>query len=93
MKKNLLDLEQDSFHKVERIFNDGDIISLNLPMHLKVSPWSNGGVAIERGPLVYSLDIPAKTEIDTLDKNSSKEFPAYNMTPCCIMELRTCYTR
>ena len=70
-----------SYQTLERIFNDGDTIFLKLPMHLKVSAWPTGGVAIERGPLVYSLDIPAETTIDTLDKNSSKEFPAYNMTP------------
>ena len=70
-----------SFQTLERIYNDGDSIFLKLPMHLKTSSWPNGGVAIERGPLVYSLDIPAVTTIDTLDKNSSTEFPAYNMTP------------
>ena len=80
-EKKSIKSESGRFQTVERIFNDGDIISLKLPMHLKASAWPNGGVAIERGPLVYSLDIPADTQIDTLDKNSSREFPAYNMYP------------
>ncbi len=42
---------------IERIWNDKDKITLNLPMHFIVSNWFNGSAGIERGPLVYALKI------------------------------------
>lgn len=40
---------------INREWNDGDIISLRLPMEVRSSRWYEGGACIERGPLVYAL--------------------------------------
>jgi hypothetical protein len=69
------------FVRLERMFGDGDTVTLRLPMDLAVSGWPEGGVGIERGPLVYALDIAAKKQIDTLDTRSTPAFPAWNMEP------------
>ena len=48
---------------IHRKFVDGDRISLKLPMELKLTTWGveKEGIAIERGPLVYSLPVANKT--------------------------------
>lgn len=38
-------------------------------------------VYFSKGPLVYSLGMKGRREIDTLEPKSSPEFPAYNMYP------------
>lgn len=45
---------------IERWWEDGDNLSLNLPMKLKTSTWYKGSTAIERGPLVYALKVNAE---------------------------------
>lgn len=44
-------------HEVAREWKDGDVVTLILPMDLRTSQWFARGVAIERGPLVYALDV------------------------------------
>ena len=58
---------------VDRIWNDGDQISLRLPMQLKVSKWFEFAVSIERGPLVYAL----KLEEDWQLKDQSDKYGAF----------------
>jgi hypothetical protein len=69
------------FERIEREFNNGDRITLRFPMSLKVSSWPEGGVGVERGPLVFALSIPANTVRDTTDRRSTPSFPAWNMEP------------
>ncbi|MGA9118454.1 MAG: PA14 domain-containing protein [Bacteroidota bacterium] len=69
------------FERIERTFLSGDKITLRLPMHLKLSDWPEGGIGLERGPLVYALPIPATSQVDTLDRKSTPAFPAWNLEP------------
>jgi len=74
-------IEKATFYSIERNFSDGDRITLKFPMGISISKWPKGGIAVERGPLVYSLGIVPDKQIDTKyhkDK-SSEEFPAWNM--------------
>ncbi len=50
-------IKPGTFHRVERTWKDGDRIEIQLPMRVRVSRWFNDSVAVERGPLVYSLKI------------------------------------
>ena len=50
-------LEPGSFHRLEREWSGSTKVSLRFPMHPQVTVRYNEGVAVERGPLVYSLDI------------------------------------
>lgn len=45
------------FHRVDRKWKRGDQVELVLPMDVRVSRWIRDSVAVERGPLVYSLKI------------------------------------
>lgn len=42
---------------IERIWRDGDVLTLELPMPVRVLP-VDVGVAVERGPLVFALPVP-----------------------------------
>ena len=43
------------FAIIRRKYSDGDVLSLQLPMRLSIGRSSDGGVFLERGPLVYAL--------------------------------------
>ena len=45
------------FLRVEREWKSGDQVQLRFPMAVRKSTWYNNSVAVERGPLVYSLKI------------------------------------
>jgi hypothetical protein len=44
-----------SFHTIERAWKSGDKVEIRFPMSLRISRWYNDSVAVQRGPLVYSL--------------------------------------
>ncbi|HEX8985388.1 MAG TPA: beta-L-arabinofuranosidase domain-containing protein [Bryobacteraceae bacterium] len=46
-----------SFLTVEREWKPGDRVEIVLPMQPRISRWYHNSVAVERGPLVYSLKI------------------------------------
>jgi hypothetical protein len=46
-----------SFYTVSRTWNNGDTVTVNLPMVIRTVPRINNSIAIERGPLVYSLKL------------------------------------
>ena len=46
-----------TFHPIDRRWQKGDRVVLRLPMSLRATRWHNNSVAVERGPLVYSLKI------------------------------------
>jgi hypothetical protein len=50
-------LKPGTFHRVERAWDGSTRIDLRLPMQPAISRRYNGAIAIERGPLVYSLKI------------------------------------
>ena len=45
---------------LNRQWKDGDELTLELPMQIQTSKWHEGAIAIERGPLVYALQIGAE---------------------------------
>lgn len=49
-----------TFHKIDRVWKDGDKIRLRLPMKATITSRYNGGLSVERGPLVYALAIGEK---------------------------------
>jgi hypothetical protein len=46
-----------TFHRIERTWAPADRVTLRLPMAVRATRWFNDSVALERGPLVYSLRI------------------------------------
>jgi predicted alpha/beta superfamily hydrolase len=70
-----------SFHKLNRKFANNDVITLTMPMDIKVSKWPNNGVGIERGPLAYSLPVSSKDSIVKDYERATVGFPAIDRRP------------
>jgi hypothetical protein len=46
-----------AFVRIERLWNRGDMVRLTFPMAPRISTWYRDSVAVERGPLVFSLPV------------------------------------
>ena len=42
---------------IDREWRDGDVVELHFPMKVSVSRWFENSATVERGPLVYALDV------------------------------------
>jgi DUF1680 family protein len=62
-----------SFYTVSRIWHDGDTVTVNLPMVIRTVPRINHSIAVERGPIVYSLKIGEQWTV-----TSGSSVPGYN---------------
>ena len=83
--------EAGKFVKIRRTFRNNDRLTLVLPMELKLSRWPRGGIAIERGPLVYALRIEEDWQVDTNPpKPATREFPAWNLFPASTWNYALC---
>ena len=47
----------NSFARVQRAWNAGDVVEIKFPLEPRASRWFNNSVAVERGPLVFSYGI------------------------------------
>jgi hypothetical protein len=47
-----------TFHRLARRWAAGDRIELRFPMKVRLSRWYNQSIALDRGPLVFSLRVP-----------------------------------
>lgn len=70
-----------TFVEVQRKFSDGDIIELKLPMKAKSVSMPYDGVAFERGPLVFSLNVKAQEEITETRELDGIKFQSRILTP------------
>jgi DUF1680 family protein len=48
--------------KLERSWKTGDVVELEMPMHIMQNKWYENSVSVERGPLVYALKIGQETQ-------------------------------
>lgn len=51
-------LESGTWARLERKWRDGDKIELRLPMETQVGFWREAAAYVERGPLLYALEVP-----------------------------------
>lgn len=70
-----------TFVEVQRKFSDRDIIELKLPMKAKSVSMPYDGVAFERGPLVFSLNVKAQEEITETREHDGIKFQSRILTP------------
>jgi len=75
-----------TFAQVERTFADGDRVVLDLPLSARARRWPGDGVAVERGPLVFSLPVPARARpvpgyVARGRRRSTAESPAWELEP------------
>jgi len=70
------------FVVLNQSFNPGDIITLILPMNTKISHWPKNGIALEHGPLVYSLPVKEIwTSVVDEPGYCTAEFPRWEARP------------
>ncbi len=74
-------IKKGEFFTIDRVFKNGDKVELSLPMHIAISKWPNDGLAVERGPIVYSYPIPAKVDTVQDYKKSTAAFPGTEYRP------------
>ena len=68
------------FVTINRTWNNGDIVTLRLPMQTTVQTWTSNhnAVSVHYGPLTFALKIG---ENYTLINNSTAQIPEYQVTP------------
>ena len=54
-----------AFSRIERLWQPGDVVRLELPFELALDRWPRDGVSLTYGPLTLALPIPARAEIET----------------------------
>ncbi len=74
-------IRRGSFITLDRTWEHNDTILLKLPGEVELVDWPTGGVALRRGPLVFSLKIGEKWSVDSKETFQSQDFPAWNATP------------
>jgi uncharacterized protein len=55
-------LKPGSFYSVERTWQPGDVVRLEVPFELAMEHWPGGGVSLTYGPLTLALPVPAHAE-------------------------------
>jgi hypothetical protein len=73
-------IQAGKFLKIERLWSAGDKVELAFPMEVRLSHWYHNSVAVERGPLVYSLKIGEKWSKAT-DRPQAPDWAVTATTP------------
>jgi hypothetical protein len=59
------ELQPGSFITLERLWQPGDVVRLELPFELSLKHWPRHGVSLHYGPLTLALPVPARAELET----------------------------
>jgi len=70
-----------SYYTIDRTWKNNDAVTVNLPMTLKTSTWVNNAVGIERGPLVFTLDLDESWKPKKEYKFNGIDFSEYEVLP------------
>ena len=73
-------VQPSSFHRITRTWKKGDLVELRFPMEVRTSKWFNDSVAVERGPLVFSLKIGEDWR-KLRDKSPAADWEVHPTTP------------
>lgn len=74
-------VDSGSYYSISRKWKNGDRVTLDLPMEIKVSNWVNNSVGVERGPLVYSLKMDENWKQSNKHTFDGKDFSEYEVFP------------
>jgi len=76
-------IKTGSFHSIKRTWKNGDEVTVELPMPIQILTGPSRSVAINRGPLVYSLKIGEQWKVHTPDPLGMgfDEFEIHPTTP------------
>jgi hypothetical protein len=73
-------LPQGGFQAFEREWKTSDIITIKLPMQPRVTRWFHNSIAIERGPLLFSLD-PGQSWMKLRDRKPTADWQVFPTGP------------
>ncbi len=68
------------FVRLERVWSSSDVVVLKLPMQPRVSRWFRQSVAVERGPLLFSLD-PGESWVKLRDRGMTADWQVFPAGP------------
>lgn len=74
----------NGFATLRRKFSNDDVVRLILPMQIAITHWPQNGIALEHGPLVYSLPIQENWTPVVVDRWSTPSFPCWNAEPASV---------
>lgn len=74
-------LKPGVFVTINRIFKDGDKLTLHLPRDWQFVRGPEQGISLEWGALVFAARIPETWRRDPEDEKSSRTFPAWDLVP------------
>jgi hypothetical protein len=60
-------LQAGSFFKLERRWQPGDRVRLELPFERALDSWPSNGVSLRYGPLTLALPVPTRAEIESIN--------------------------
>ena len=69
-------MTKGTFARMERTWKPGDVVEIIFPMQTRVSRWFNRSVALERGPLVFSLD-PGESWVKLRDRGMTADWQVF----------------
>ena len=68
--------EAGAFTRVDRQWKAGDRVEIAFPMQARISEWFNNSIALERGPLVFSLGI-GESWVKLRDRGMTADWQVY----------------
>jgi hypothetical protein len=75
-------LKAGAFFTLSRSWKPGDTVTLRFPMEVRSSRWFNNSVAVERGPLVFSLKVGEDwRKIKDYGYKGAADYEVYPTTP------------
>ena len=63
-------LRAGSFYTIQRLWQSGDVVRLELPFELALERWPGGGVSLTYGPLTLALPIETRVEIEAANSTT-----------------------
>ncbi|WP_020595753.1 beta-L-arabinofuranosidase domain-containing protein [Spirosoma panaciterrae] len=70
--------EGNQLVKVDREWKSGDVVELELPMHIFKNTWYENSMSVERGPITYALKIGDEVKTVKNDKDPIEYGATYN---------------
>ncbi len=70
------EVKPETFAVMDRLWSGGDVITLRMPMAPAATRWFNDSLALNRGPLVFSLD-PGESWVKLRDRGMTADWQVY----------------
>lgn len=62
----------NGYFTFDRVWTAGDVVDVDFPMEVRTSTWYNNSTAVERGPLIYTLNVKEDWHTPDPEMNDSR---------------------